>query len=94
MEALITNFESPPDMLCLSKTWFHEADDINCFKFTGYNTIHCKKRRKGGGVSVQGYDIIKLIEEYPNEFAVNFLFDVKIFHERFLILVVYKRILL
>ena len=67
LEALIASLESPPDLLCPSETWLHEADHINCYKITGYNTLLSKNNR--GGVLVQSNDNITLIEQNPSELA-------------------------
>ena len=35
LEALVKSLESPPDIICLSETWFFECDDKYSYKLKG-----------------------------------------------------------
>ena len=61
LEALISCFQSPPSIICLTESWLTNVDDPNLFKVTNYNT--CLSKSRGGGIMIQIGDEVSLIEE-------------------------------
>ena len=68
MEALVHSLESPPNVICLTKTWLTENDDIDSLLVPGYNNYAIKKRNTlGGGVMIQIKDPIFLLETHSTD---------------------------
>ena len=64
LEALISCFESPSSVICLTESWLMVNDAPTLFKVTNYNTCLSKSRSgRGGGIMIQINDEVNLIEE-------------------------------
>ena len=79
LEALISCFESPPSIICLTESWLTNVDDPNLFKVTKYNTCLSKSRvGRGGGIMIQMRDEVSLIEELNCDLDESLLAHLKI----------------
>ena len=78
LEALISCFESPPSVICLTESWLTVNDDPNLFKVTNYNTcMSISRSGRGGGIMIQISDEVNLIEELNCELNESLLVHLK-----------------
>ena len=92
LEALISCFESPPSVICLTESWLTVNDDPNLFKVTNYNNCLSKSRRigRGGGIMIQISDEVNLIEELNCKLNESLLVHLKFGELKIALLVVYN----
>ena len=91
LEALILGLESPPSVLCLSKTWLTENDDPKCHLFHGYNQLIAKTLiSKGGGVIIQVKNDNTLMKEISTNLDEALMADVCKGDDMFRVLVIYN----
>ena len=91
LEALISCFQSPPSIICLTESWLTNVDDPNLFKVTNYNTCLSKSRvGRGGGIKIQIRDEVSLIEELNSDLDESLLAHLKIGDLKIALLVVYN----
>ena len=91
LQALISFFESPPSVICLTESWLTVNDDPNLFKVTNYNNCLSKSRSgRGGGIMIQINDEVTLIEELNCKLNETRLVHLKFGELRIAQLVVYN----
>ena len=91
LEALISCFESPPSIICLTQSWLTVNDDPNLFKVTNYNTCLSKLRSgRGAGIMIEISDEVNFIEKLSCELKENSLVHLKFGDLKIALLVVYK----
>ncbi len=91
LEALLSNLESPPSIVCLTETWLNNDDDEQGFRVSGYKSVISKPRgSRGGGVMVQCTQEIEVLEELPCELNESLLLQIRVKMNIFLLLVIYN----
>ena len=91
LEALISCFESPPSVICLTESWLTVKDDPNLFKVTCYNTCLSKSRSgRGEGIMIEINDEVKLIEELSCKLNESLWAQMKFGELKIALLVVYN----
>ena len=91
LEALISCFESPPSVICLTESWQRVNDDPKLFKLTNYNNCLSKSRSgRGGGIMIQISDEANLIEELNCKLNESLLVHLKFGELKIALLVVYN----
>ena len=91
LEALISCFESPSSVMCLTESWLTVNDDPIFFKVTNYNNCLSNLRSgRGGGIMIQISDEVILIEELNCKLNESLLFHLKFGELKVALLVVYN----
>ena len=91
LETLVHSIESPPDIICLTETWLSDNDDIDSLLVPGYNNYVVKDRNThGGGVMIQIYDSISLLETLPTDMEETLLVSLQYKKFKFKLATVYN----